>query len=94
MIVPRAPVCVAETKKQSPNEATTNRVDTEPTAASNDAAGTGNPGGVVDVAMVVVVAGEASDEEAPETTAGKAIVVLFFYVREENEQIVKCEESD
>lgn len=46
MTVPSAPVCVAATRKQSPNAATTNRVGTEATSASNVAAGTGKPAGV------------------------------------------------
>ena len=46
MTVPKAPVCVAATRKQSPNEATTNRVVIRETSASKVAAGTGKPGGV------------------------------------------------
>lgn len=83
MIVPRAPVCVAETKKQSPNDATTKRVGTEWTGASNDAAGTGKPAGV-EAAVAVGADGGQQEEGEEEVPAVDAAIVVFD--REEHEK--------
>lgn len=67
MTVPRAPVCVAATRKQSPNEATTNRVGMLETSASKVAAGAGKPGGVeaADLNGAGVEEGVEEEEGAP-----------------------------
>ena len=79
MTVPKAPVCVAATRKQSPNEATTNRVGTPETSASKVAAGTGKPGGVEAADLNGGGAGEDEGVEEgppPSGIADAAVAIL------------------